>query len=176
MSWAGKILRVDLTAGTVKSEPLNMDWARAYIGSRGLATKYIVEEVDPKVDPLSPDNKVIWATDYPLLPFDRTVSLGAEIGGGYWQRGADAIGLALGLQRTSADFRTQSATVDANGDGLPDYGFVAAGWEQVVEAYYRFRVHQRFELTPDFQYIRHPAGNASADAVKIVGVRANLSF
>lgn len=110
------------------------------------------------------------------LPFDRTVSLGAEIGGGYWQRGADAIGLALGLQRTSADFRTQSATVDANGDGLPDYGFVAAGWEQVVEAYYRFRVHQRFELTPDFQYIRHPAGNASADAVKIVGVRANLSF
>jgi Fe-S-cluster-containing hydrogenase component 2 len=27
MSWAGKILRVNLTAGTVKSEPLNMDWA-----------------------------------------------------------------------------------------------------------------------------------------------------
>ena len=24
MSWAGKILRVDLSAGTVKSEPLNM--------------------------------------------------------------------------------------------------------------------------------------------------------
>ncbi|NWG73046.1 MAG: aldehyde ferredoxin oxidoreductase family protein [Rubrivivax sp.] len=62
MSWAGKILRVNLTAGTVKAEPLNMDWARAYLGSRGLATKYIVEEVDPKVDPLGPDNKVIWAT------------------------------------------------------------------------------------------------------------------
>ncbi|MGE0811649.1 MAG: aldehyde ferredoxin oxidoreductase family protein [Immundisolibacter sp.] len=62
MSWAGKILRVDLTAGTVKSEPLNMDWARAYLGSRGLATKYIVEEVDPKVDPLSAANKLIWAT------------------------------------------------------------------------------------------------------------------
>ena len=62
MSWAGKILRVDLTAGTVKSEPLKMDWARAYLGSRGLATKYIVDEVDPKVDPLSPENKLIWAT------------------------------------------------------------------------------------------------------------------
>ena len=62
MSWAGKILRVNLTAGTVKSEPLNMDWARAYLGSRGLATKYIVDEVDPKVDPLSPANKLIWAT------------------------------------------------------------------------------------------------------------------
>jgi len=62
MSWAGKILRVDLTAGTVKSEPLNMQWARAYIGSRGLGTKYFTEEVDAKVDPLSAANKIIWAT------------------------------------------------------------------------------------------------------------------
>jgi len=62
MSWAGKILRVNLTAGTVKSEPLNMDWARDYIGSRGLGTKYLVEEVAATVDPLSPDNKIIWAT------------------------------------------------------------------------------------------------------------------
>ncbi|MDD2881903.1 MAG: aldehyde ferredoxin oxidoreductase family protein [Rhodoferax sp.] len=62
MSWAGKILRVNLTAGTVKSEPLNMDWAQAYIGSRGLGTKYLVEEVDATVDPLSADNKIIWAT------------------------------------------------------------------------------------------------------------------
>ncbi|MBS3997498.1 MAG: aldehyde ferredoxin oxidoreductase family protein [Hydrogenophaga sp.] len=62
MSWAGKILRVNLTAGTVTSEPLNMEWARAYIGSRGLGSKYLISEVDPKVDPLSPDNKIIWAT------------------------------------------------------------------------------------------------------------------
>ena len=62
MSWAGKILRVDLSAGTVKSEPTNMQWAREYLGSRGLATKYLVEEVDAKVDPLSPANKLIWAT------------------------------------------------------------------------------------------------------------------
>jgi aldehyde:ferredoxin oxidoreductase len=62
MSWAGKILRVNLTEGTVKSEPLKMEWARDYLGSRGLATKYFVEEVDAKVDPLSADNKIIWAT------------------------------------------------------------------------------------------------------------------
>ncbi|MEW6693496.1 MAG: aldehyde ferredoxin oxidoreductase family protein [Pseudomonadota bacterium] len=62
MSWAGKILRVNLTAGTCTAEPLNMTWARQYLGSRGLGSKYLVEEVDPKVDPLSPDNKIIWAT------------------------------------------------------------------------------------------------------------------
>lgn len=62
MTWAGKILRVDLTAGTCTSEPLNMDWANQYLGQRGLATKYFVEEVDPKVDPLDEGNKLIWAT------------------------------------------------------------------------------------------------------------------
>jgi aldehyde:ferredoxin oxidoreductase len=62
MSWAGKILRVNLTAGTVTSEPLRMDWAKQYLGSRGLASKYLVEEIDPKVDPLSSENKIIWAT------------------------------------------------------------------------------------------------------------------
>jgi aldehyde:ferredoxin oxidoreductase len=62
MSWAGKILRVNLTAGTVVSEALNMEWARAYLGSRGLGSKYLTTEIDPKVDPLSPDNKIIWAT------------------------------------------------------------------------------------------------------------------
>ena len=62
MAWARKILRVDLTKGTCKSEPLNMTWAQDYLGQRGLATKYFCEEVDPKVDPLSPANKLIFAT------------------------------------------------------------------------------------------------------------------
>jgi aldehyde:ferredoxin oxidoreductase len=62
MSWAGKILRVNLTAGTCSPEALNKQWARDYLGQRGLATKYFVEEVDAKVDPLSPANKIIWAT------------------------------------------------------------------------------------------------------------------
>jgi len=62
MAWTRKILRVDLTKGTCKSEPLNMEWAQQYLGSRGLATKYFVNEVDPKVDPLSPANKLIMTT------------------------------------------------------------------------------------------------------------------
>jgi aldehyde:ferredoxin oxidoreductase len=62
MSWAGKILRVNLTTGVCTSEPLNMQWAQAYIGSRGLAAKYLTTEVSPKVDPLSPDNKIYFTT------------------------------------------------------------------------------------------------------------------
>ncbi len=62
MAWARRILRVNLTEGTCKEEPLNMEWANDYLGQRGLATKYFVEEVDPKVDPLSPENKLIMTT------------------------------------------------------------------------------------------------------------------
>ncbi|MDJ0607790.1 MAG: aldehyde ferredoxin oxidoreductase family protein [Kiloniellales bacterium] len=62
MAWAKKLLRVNLTKGTCTSEPLNMEWAHKYLGQRGLATKYLVEEVDPKVDPLAPENKMIMTT------------------------------------------------------------------------------------------------------------------
>jgi aldehyde:ferredoxin oxidoreductase len=62
MGWNKKVLRVNLTAGTCTAEPLNMEWANDYLGSRGLGTKYLCEEMDPKVDPLSPENKLIMAT------------------------------------------------------------------------------------------------------------------
>ncbi|MBI2970281.1 MAG: aldehyde ferredoxin oxidoreductase family protein [Gammaproteobacteria bacterium] len=62
MSWHGKILRVNLANESCKAEPLNMQWARDYLGSRGLGSKYLFEEVDPGVDPLSPENKLIFAT------------------------------------------------------------------------------------------------------------------
>ena len=62
MAWTGKILRVNLGKETCASEPTNMEWAQKYLGQRGLASKYLVEEIDPKVDPLSPDNKLIFAT------------------------------------------------------------------------------------------------------------------
>jgi aldehyde:ferredoxin oxidoreductase len=62
MAWTRKILRVNLTDGSCNSEDLNMGWAMEYLGSRGLATKYLYEEIDPKVDPLSEGNKLIMAT------------------------------------------------------------------------------------------------------------------
>ena len=62
MGWNKKVLRVNLTAGTCTPEPLNMEWANDYLGSRGLASKYLVSEIDPKVDPLAPENKMIMST------------------------------------------------------------------------------------------------------------------
>jgi len=62
MAWTKKVMRVNLTEGTISEEPLNMEWADQYLGQRGLATRYLVEEIDPKCDPLGPENKMIMTT------------------------------------------------------------------------------------------------------------------
>lgn len=62
MGWTRKILRVNLTASTCTPEPLNMDWAMQYLGQRGLASKYLYEEIDPACDALGPENKLIMTT------------------------------------------------------------------------------------------------------------------
>jgi aldehyde:ferredoxin oxidoreductase len=60
--WIGKILRVNLSKNSWAVEDLNPDLAREFIGGRGLGTKMLYDEVDPKVDPFSPKNKLIMAT------------------------------------------------------------------------------------------------------------------
>ena len=62
MAWAKKLLRINLTDGSVSEEALNMEWAADYIGQRGLGTRYLVAETDPKCDALGADNKLIFAT------------------------------------------------------------------------------------------------------------------
>ncbi len=60
--WKGEILRVNLTRGTIKREPLDPKLARAYIGGRGLGTRILYDELDPAVDALSQGNKLIMGT------------------------------------------------------------------------------------------------------------------
>ena len=62
MSYQGRVLRVDLTAGTTRTEALRTDWADDYLGARGLATRYLHELGDPTCDPLAPENPLIFAT------------------------------------------------------------------------------------------------------------------
>lgn len=54
------VLRVDLTMKGATMEPLRMDWAEKYIGSKGLAIKYLYEELKPGIDALGPENKLMF--------------------------------------------------------------------------------------------------------------------
>jgi aldehyde:ferredoxin oxidoreductase len=57
-----KILRVNLTQGTTTIETIPEQWARDFLGGAGLATKFLYEEVPADIDPLGPENKLIFMT------------------------------------------------------------------------------------------------------------------
>lgn len=56
-----KILRINLSNRKIKEEFLSEDLVKKFFGGRGLASKLLFDEIDPKVDPLSPENKLIFA-------------------------------------------------------------------------------------------------------------------
>ena len=55
--FANRIAHIDLTTGTTEYKPVPQEWARKYIGARGLGVRYLLEAPGgPRVDPLSTDN------------------------------------------------------------------------------------------------------------------------
>lgn len=108
--------------------------------------------------------------------FDRALTLGAELGGGHWGRAADSVGFAAGAVRTSRSFRNDSLAIDADDDGVADFGYQGSGTEKQFELYYRYKVNSHFELTPDIQWIRRPGADSTAQAITVVGVRAKVGF
>jgi aldehyde:ferredoxin oxidoreductase len=60
--YTGKYLRINLRTKEIKVEDLDLDLASKYLGGRGLGTKFMMDEVDPKVDALSPENKLMIVT------------------------------------------------------------------------------------------------------------------
>ena len=56
----GDLLRIDLTSRTVTEETIPPETVRDYIGGKGIGTHYLLNEVGPDVDPLGPENKLIF--------------------------------------------------------------------------------------------------------------------
>jgi len=55
---AGKVLCVDLSSGTAATEPLNEEWAKDFIGGKGLGFRYLFDALPSNATPLSPANVV----------------------------------------------------------------------------------------------------------------------
>jgi len=62
MSYCFKYFRIDLGNKTVKKEVIEEKEAKLFLGGRGIAAHILVKETPPGVDPLSPANKLIFAT------------------------------------------------------------------------------------------------------------------
>jgi len=99
-AWTGKVLRVDLSKGEWEDEDLDVDLAEEYLGGRGLATKILFDEVDANVDPLSPENKLIFATG----PLSGT---GAPTGGRYMVVSKSPLTGAIACCNVGGDFGSE---------------------------------------------------------------------
>ena len=55
------VLRVDLSTRTTREETLPAELTRDYIGTKGIGSHLLLQEVDPGIDPLGPDAKLIFS-------------------------------------------------------------------------------------------------------------------
>lgn len=62
----GKVLNVDLSTGSITESSLRENFARDYLGGRGIGAKILYDENPPRVDPYSPENRLIFCTS-PLM-------------------------------------------------------------------------------------------------------------
>ncbi len=61
-TYSGKLLRVNLTNGTFKIESIPEQVKRDFLGGRGFGIKYLYDELSPGIEPLAPENKLIFST------------------------------------------------------------------------------------------------------------------
>ena len=108
--WTGKILRVNLTDKTVSVSPT--DPYKEYLGGMGIANKIMYDEVPTGTDPLSPENKIVFAVG-PLT----------------------ATGVPLAGRTTIASlstYTTDHQVVDAHTGGMIGAAIKKAGWDAIV--------------------------------------------
>lgn len=60
--YTGKILTVDLASGSFGEMPVTEELAEGYLGGRGFAAKILYDELAPGIDPLGPENKILFVT------------------------------------------------------------------------------------------------------------------
>ncbi len=105
---------------------------------------------------------------------DRTLSGGVRLKGTGWGRSNDTVGVAAainGLSHDHADYLAAGGIGFIIGDGRLTYAP-----EEIVEAYYQWKPLDRVEITPDTQYIRHPAYNVDRGPVFVAGARFHYEF
>ncbi len=66
--WNGKLLQVDLTKGKAVPQKYDAEFAKTFLGGRGFAVKILWDQLKPDLDPLSPENLLIFAAG-PLTAF-----------------------------------------------------------------------------------------------------------
>jgi len=60
--FTGKLLHINLTTNTIKTEKLNRDYAKDFLGGAGYACRYLIDKISKDLDPLAPENIIMVMT------------------------------------------------------------------------------------------------------------------
>jgi high affinity Mn2+ porin len=106
---------------------------------------------------------------------DRSLTFGGVLKGSSWKRADDELGLAFianGLSAGHKDYLAAGGYGFLIGDGRLNYSP-----EMIAELYYKINAYQKkLWLSPDYQFILHPAYNADRGPVNVLGLRAHVEF
>ncbi|HEX4629235.1 MAG TPA: carbohydrate porin [Gemmatimonadales bacterium] len=112
--------------------------------------------------------------DFAFSEVDRHLSVGLQLAGTRWRRGADHLALALLVHGLSGDHRAYLAAGGRGfllGDGALNYGV-----ERVLEAYYRVQCGRYTEVSPALQYIANPGYNRDRGPAVVATLRLNVRY
>lgn len=112
---------------------------------------------------------------YFFTEIDRSLSFGGVLNGQSWKRKYDEIGLAFvgnGLSGPHRNYLAAGGYGFIIGDGRLNYGT-----EMIGELYYKINAfQQKFFISPDYQFILHPAYNKDRGPVNVFSLRAHVEF
>jgi aldehyde:ferredoxin oxidoreductase len=147
--WRGKILKVNLTDQTAQEAPLDEQLAHDYLGGRGLGARLLWDMVGPHVDPLGPDNVLIFANG-PMT------SSGFQTSGRY---------------SVSTKSPQTGTILDANSGGFFGMRFKNSGYDAVIVAG-EAKVPIYLQIAPEgvqFKDAGHVWGKTVSQTTEILG-------
>lgn len=106
---------------------------------------------------------------------DRTATLGIVLNGLLWRRKDDRMGLAQIINGISTPHRNY---LEAGGNGfIIGDGALNYKPEMITELYYFFVISgSNMSLSPDYQFILHPAYNNDRGPVHVFGMRMHIQY
>ena len=112
---------------------------------------------------------------YEFTEINRSLTAGLALAGKSWSRPDDTLALAGVINDISQDARNYLA---AGGLGIliGDGALPKAGFEKIIEVYYKAAIGDGFAATVDFQHVENPAYNAVRGPVEIIGFRLHAEF
>jgi high affinity Mn2+ porin len=159
-----------------KDSSLNVNTLTSYGGSKAGFNVGFDQEITSSLGAFlrvswNDGNSASWA----FTEIDESLSFGMNLMGSLWKRKDDNVGLAVSVNGIS---KAHQKFLNAGGYGfiIGDGRLTHYGTENILEAFYSFKVVSSIIATADYQLIGNPAYNEDRGPVNVFSGRVHVEF